>query len=269
MEAAGAGAPLVSLAGVGKAFASGTVALENLDLEVRGGEFLSLLGPSGCGKSTALRLVAGLLEPSAGTIRWQSGARPEIGFVFQEPTLMPWASVFDNVYLPLRLQGTSKRAAKPAIEKALELVGLQDFARAWPRELSGGMKMRVSLARALVLRPPILLLDEPFAALDEITRLKLNHDLLELKSELGTTVVFVTHSVYESVYLSSRIAVFSARPGRVIEEIAIAEPPVRDEEFRLSAPYAEHCRKASAALARAMEGTADLSDARTVSRGRP
>lgn len=246
------GATLVELTGVSKSFASGTLALEGLDLTVRQGEFLSLLGPSGCGKSTALRLIAGLLEPTIGSLRWHSGKRPEIGFVFQEPTLMPWASVRNNVFLPLRLRGTSKAAAKPAIDEALRLVGLADFASAYPRELSGGMKMRVSLARALVLRPQILLLDEPFAALDEITRLKLNDDLLRLQERTHTTVVFVTHSVYESVYLSTRIAVLSARPGRIIEEIAIDAPAVRDEDFRLSADYARSCRAASAALARAM-----------------
>jgi len=240
------------LTGVGKTFATGTVALEALDLEVRPGEFLTLLGPSGCGKSTVLRLIAGLAQPSSGSIRWPAG-RPEIGFVFQEPTLMPWTSVFNNVWLPLRLRGISKAAAAAKIEAALALVGLSSFARAVPRELSGGMKMRVSIARALMLRPPLLLMDEPFAALDEITRFKLANDLLQLKSELGTTVVYVTHSVYESVYLSTRIAVFAARPGRVIEEIAVAAPLPRDEEFRLGPLYAECCRKASHALKGAMQ----------------
>ena len=243
---------VVRLEGVGKTFATGTIALAALDLDVRPGEFLTLLGPSGCGKSTVLRLIAGLTQPSSGSIDWPAG-RPEIGFVFQEPTLMPWTSVFNNVWLPLRLSGVSRAAAAVKIEAALALVGLSSFARAFPRELSGGMKMRVSIARALVLRPPLLLMDEPFAALDEITRFKLNNDLLRLKSELGTTVVFVTHSVYESVYLSTRIAVFAARPGRVIEEIAVEAPLPRDEEFRLEPRYAECCRKASQALRGAMD----------------
>jgi NitT/TauT family transport system ATP-binding protein len=243
---------VVRLTGIGKTFATGTVALEALDLEVRPGEFLTLLGPSGCGKSTVLRLIAGLAQPSSGSISWPGG-RPEIGFVFQEPTLMPWTSVFNNVWLPLRLSGMSKAAAAVKIEAALALVGLSSAAQAFPRELSGGMKMRVSIARALVLLPPLLLMDEPFAALDEITRFKLNNDLLRLKCELGTTVVFVTHSVYESVYLSTRIAVFAARPGRVIEEIEVAAPLPRDEEFRLGPLYAECCRKASHALAGAMQ----------------
>ncbi|MGE3246759.1 MAG: ABC transporter ATP-binding protein [Beijerinckiaceae bacterium] len=243
---------IATLSDVSKSFASGTRALDSLDLDIREGEFLSLLGPSGCGKSTALRLIAGLLEPTSGSVTWADGERPEIGFVFQEPTLMPWSHVFDNVYLPMRLRGQSRKVAADSIETMLELVGLSDFAQAYPRELSGGMKMRVSLARALALRPDILLLDEPFAALDEITRLKLNDDLLRLQASLGTTIVFVTHSVYESVYLSTRIAVFSARPGRVIEEIAIPEKGLRNAEFRLSAPYGQYCRQASQALTRAM-----------------
>ena len=253
---------LARLSGVSKSFASGTQALAGLDLDIRQGEFLSLLGPSGCGKSTALRLLAGLLEPTDGRIEWRGGARPEAGFVFQEPTLMPWASAFANVWLPLRLRGVSRGAAEPDIRAALELVGLGDAADAYPRELSGGMKMRVSLARALVTRPQILLLDEPFAALDEITRQKLNDDLLRLQRELGATVVFVTHSVYESVYLSSRIAVFSARPGRIIDEIAVDTAAPRNEEFRLGSAYGDYCRRASRALERAMAMETDGDGAR-------
>ncbi|MBM3609314.1 MAG: ABC transporter ATP-binding protein [Alphaproteobacteria bacterium] len=238
---------------VGKRFASGTLALDGLDLDIRTGEFLSLLGPSGCGKSTALRILAGLIEPTGGQIEWLDGAPARAGFVFQEPTLMPWASVFDNAWLPLRLNGASRAQARAQIEAALALVGLENFASAYPRELSGGMKMRVSVARALVQRPQLLLLDEPFAALDEITRLKLNDDLLRIRSELGTTIVFVTHSVFESVYLSDRIAVFSARPGRVIETITVDHPGARNEEFRLSPAYGQSCRIASTALRKAME----------------
>ena len=244
-------ARLVSLTGVSKTFSNGTVALSRLDLEVFDGEFLSLIGPSGCGKSTALRLLAGLAEPSSGSIAWE-GHEPEIGFVFQEPTLMPWASVFDNVWLPLRLRKVSRRSAAPRIEEALALVGLAKFAASYPRELSGGMKMRVSIARALVLRPKLLLMDEPFAALDEITRFKLNNDVMTLKRELGTTVVFVTHSVYESVYLSSRIVVMAARPGRIVDSIEVAGPTLRDEAFRTTPLYNETCRRASQALHGAM-----------------
>lgn len=245
------GQELVSLLGVSKTFPNGTVALSRLDLDVRDGDFLSLIGPSGCGKSTALRMLADLTEPSSGTIRWR-GERPEIGFVFQEPTLMPWASVFDNVWLPLRLRKLGKAASRPRIMEALALVGLSKFAESYPRELSGGMKMRVSIARALVLRPKLLLMDEPFAALDEITRFKLNNDLVRLKRELATTVVFVTHSVYESVYLSSRIVVMASRPGRAVAELIIDAPPDRDESFRATQLYTETCRRASEALHGAM-----------------
>ncbi len=239
---------------MGKAFDNGVTALAGLDMEVRDGEFLSLLGPSGCGKSTALRLIAGLSAPSHGVIDGTRLAadRHSIGFVFQEPTLMPWASVFGNVHLPLRLKGQSRRAAEPAIMEALERVGLAGFRDAYPRELSGGMKMRVSIARALVTRPSLLLMDEPFAALDEITRFKLNNDLLALWKQLGCTVVFVTHSVFESVFLSTRILVFQARPGRVAAEIAIDPEVPRDEAFRTSADYVAMCRRTSQALAAAM-----------------
>ena len=244
--------PIARFDNVGKSFANGVIALDGLNLDVRAGEFLSLLGPSGCGKSTALRMIAGLSTPTRGELVWNGAARPELGFVFQEPTLMPWARVFDNVWLPLRLRGVSRTAARARIGEALALVGLDGFEKAYPRELSGGMKMRVSIARALVLRPALLLMDEPFAALDEITRLKLNNDVLRLRAELGATIVFVTHSVYESVFLSTRIAIFAARPGRVVETIDVPSPARRDEEFRLSTPYAEICRRASTALHGAM-----------------
>ena len=249
--APGEGPRLVRLEEVGKTFANGTVALTGVDMEVRRGEFLSLLGPSGCGKSTILRLLAGLTGATRGGINW-SEQEHELGFVFQEPTLMPWASVFANVWLPLRLKGQSRAVARPAVMEALEKVGLAGFAKAFPRELSGGMKMRVSIARALVTRPALLLMDEPFAALDEITRNKLNDDLMALKCELDATVVFVTHSVYESVYLSDRIVVMAPRPGRIVAEIEIAAPLPRSEEFRLAPLYAERCRETSAALHRAM-----------------
>ncbi len=248
--------PLVGLRGVEKTFASGVQALAGLDLDVNEGEFLSLLGPSGCGKSTALRILAGLGEPNAGSVEWRDGEKPEIGFVFQEPTLMPWANVAKNVFLPLRLKGVSWRDAAPKIEEALAGVGLSGFGGAFPRELSGGMRMRVSIARALVTRPPLLLMDEPFAALDEITRFKLNDDLLALAAQLRTTVVFVTHSIFESVYLSSRIAVFAARPGRVTDVIDIDAPQPRHAAFRHSPEFSDCARRASAALDAAVEGRA-------------
>ena len=246
---------LATVRGVDKTFANGVTAVQGLDIEVREGEFLSLLGPSGCGKSTVLRLIAGLTSATRGAIEWRD-ARPALGFVFQEPTLMPWSNVAANVWLPLRLAGVSRAKANPRIDEALERVGLGGFAGAYPRELSGGMKMRVSIARALVMRPQVLLMDEPFAALDEITRTKLNDDLVALKCALGATVVFVTHSVYESVYLSTRIIVMAARPGRVVAEIAIPAPLPRNEEFRLGADYARKCRETSAALHGAMEARA-------------
>jgi NitT/TauT family transport system ATP-binding protein len=242
---------LVRLEGVCKTFNNGTVALTGVDLEIRRGEFLSLLGPSGCGKSTILRLLSDLTSLSSGWINW-TGTEHELGFVFQEPTLMPWATVFNNVWLPLRLKSVSRKDAEGQIMEALEKVGLASFAKSYPRELSGGMKMRVSIARALVTRPAILLMDEPFAALDEITRNKLNDDLLALKGELDATVVFVTHSVYESVYLSSRIVVMAPRPGRIVAEIEVPAPLPRTEEFRLTPLYAERCRETSAALHMAM-----------------
>jgi NitT/TauT family transport system ATP-binding protein len=241
---------LVSLRGVRKSFKTGTVALDNLNLDIRDGEFLSLLGPSGCGKSTVLRLIAGLTSRTGGEIVWRG--QPSLGFVFQEPTLAPWADVFDNVWLPLRLKGLSRADARNRVEEVLESVGLTGFRKAYPRELSGGMKMRVSVARALVTSPALLLMDEPFAALDEITRLKLNDDLLRLRAALGATIVFVTHSVYESVYLSTRVTVMAPRPGRVVADIPIECSGPRDEDFRLGAYYAERCRTTSAALQHAM-----------------
>jgi NitT/TauT family transport system ATP-binding protein len=245
-------APLVALRGVGKVFGNGVVALNGFDLAVREGEFLSLLGPSGCGKSTALRILAGLSEATSGHVVWRDGAaaRRNIGFVFQEPTLMPWARVADNVRLPLKLRGES--GAEARIAEALERVGLAPFADAYPRELSGGMKMRVSIARALVTGPALLLMDEPFAALDEITRFRLNNDLLALWRMLRCTVIFVTHSVFESVYLSQRIVVMTPRPGRAFRELVIDAPYPRDEAFRTSADYAGYCRRVSETLAEAM-----------------
>jgi NitT/TauT family transport system ATP-binding protein len=252
----GVTAPIVALREVAKTYANGVEALRGLSLDVGEGEFLSLLGPSGCGKSTVLRLVAGLGELSGGTIQWQGtdGRVPQrdIGFVFQEPTLMPWATVFKNVLLPLKLRGTAPEAASGRVREAIALVGLQGFERAYPRELSGGMKMRVSIARALVTHPRVLLMDEPFASLDEITRFRLDNDLLQLWSSQRWTVLFVTHSVYESVYLSTRIAVMTARPGRVAGEIAIDVPTPRDDAFRTASRYTEYCRQVSGLLSEAI-----------------
>jgi NitT/TauT family transport system ATP-binding protein len=252
----------VSLREVTKIYDNGVVALGPLDLAVRKGEFVSLLGPSGCGKSTALRIMAGLAAPSAGRVQvaHHDGALPgqSIGFVFQEPTLMPWTSVRENVRLPLKLARVPAAESGQRVMEALTRVGLAEFADSFPRELSGGMKMRVSLARALVTDPDILLMDEPFAALDEITRFRLNNDLLALWRNLKKTVVFVTHSVFESVYLSQRVIVMTQRPGRISAEIKIDAPEPRDEEFRTSVAYGEYCRNVSAALAPSYSGQALL-----------
>jgi len=242
---------IVALRGVGKTFERGTVALDMLNLEVRDGEFVSLLGPSGCGKSTALRIIAGLSSASQGVVEWPNGTG-QIGFVFQEPTLMPWANVASNVQLPLKLAYVDEEVSRKAVVRSLDRVGLTDFPDAYPRELSGGMRMRASIARALVTEPHLLLMDEPFAALDEITRFKLNNDLLEVWHALRRTVIFVTHSVFESVYLSQRIVVMTPRPGRVFTEIVIDAPYPRDERFRTSADYAGFCRQVAESLGKAM-----------------
>jgi len=234
---------LLTLNGVGKRFDNGTEALAGLCFDVADGEFVSLLGRSGCGKSTALRLIAGLIAPDSGTIEWH-GARPELGFVFQEPTLMPWADALTNARLPLDLKRISRAEGDARALDALARMGLKDFARAFPRELSGGMKMRVSIARALAARPRLLLLDEPFAALDEPTREALNDDLKRLAREDRITVIFVTHSVTEASYLSDRVLVMSPRPGRVKAEIALPPGP-RD---RLSGEFVQSEKRVAAAL---------------------
>ncbi|WP_394689584.1 ABC transporter ATP-binding protein [Hoeflea sp.] len=250
---------LLLLHAIGKTFASGVTALQDVNLRVNEGDFMSLLGPSGCGKSTALRIIAGLSNPTSGVVEWRGTPlkQNDIGFVFQEPTLLPWASVYDNVWLPLRLRGVSRREAEPQIAEVLERVHLTGFEKAVPRELSGGMKMRVSIARGLVTRPRILLMDEPFAALDEITRFKLNNDLLELWEARGFTVIFVTHSVFESVFLSNRITVMAARPGRVYKEVVVDAPYPRVQSFRTSPEYAALCRNTSDVLVEAINATAE------------
>jgi NitT/TauT family transport system ATP-binding protein len=249
--------PLLKLEGVTKDF-PGTQALAGASFDAPRGALIALLGPSGCGKSTLLRLVAGLDTPTAGAIRWpglESGAPApgDIGFVFQEPTLMPWASVEENIALPLSLlkRGEPKPGAIAALIKS---VGLEGFERTLPRALSGGMRMRASLARALLSEPRVLLLDEPFGALDEITREALNDALLELKASRDLTTLFVTHSVFESVYLADQVLVFSPRPGRIAARFDIEAPQTRADGFRFTPQYTEQCREVSAALARAMEG---------------
>ena len=240
---------VLELRNISKRFGNGTLAVENLSLSLARGSFVSLLGPSGCGKSTVLRMIAGLSEPTAGEVVRQ-GTRGAVGFVFQEPTLMPWETALSNTMLPLDLAGVPRDEARRRAAEALEKVGLKGFEHALPRELSGGMKMRVSIARAIVTRPQVLLLDEPFAALDEITRFKLNNDLLRLWQRF--TAVFVTHSVFESVYLSQRVIVMAARPGRLHADLSISPDAERGESFRTSAEYAHLCRQASEALEKAM-----------------
>jgi NitT/TauT family transport system ATP-binding protein len=266
-------APAVLVRGAGKTYPNGLRALESVDVEVREGDFATLLGPSGCGKSTLLRMIGGLSAPTTGSVVLGSGSatqaalfgacgeaddgqqskdprrrQPRLAFVFQNPTLMPWASVERNVRLPLDLAGEADGSA-PKVEAALRLVALNDFARVYPRELSGGMQMRTSIARALVTEPRLLLMDEPFGALDEITRYRLDREIRDLWARRSLTVVFVTHSIYEAVYLSTRVLVMSARPGRVVGELAISEPHPRIDAFRVSERYARWCKELSEMLA--------------------
>jgi NitT/TauT family transport system ATP-binding protein len=254
-ERAGAGAPVVEILSADKVFPDGTRALAAIDLTVASGEFLTLIGPSGCGKSTLLKLIANLLEPTEGRILWWSGAFDKVGprgrsiaFVFQDPTLMPWARVEANVRLPLDLARMSAAQSRRRVADALSRVGLEGFARHYPRQLSGGMKMRVSIARSLVVEPDLLLMDEPFGALDEFTRNRLDADLVRLWWERKLTTVFVTHSIYEAVFLSTRVIIMGAQPGRICKVMAIDEPHPRDESFRNSPRFAEHCRALSALL---------------------
>lgn len=245
--------PVITLTRGNKTFDNGVVALQDLNLSVNPAEFVSLVGPSGCGKSTLLGIVAGLSNLSSGSLIWGEGAyQPEIAFVFQEPALMPWATVKDNVQLPLKLTGIPNKKAEEAVADVLHLVGLESFKHAYPRQLSGGMKMRVSIARALVTSPQVLLMDEPFGALDDITRTKLNDDLLALWSQQRWTVLFVTHNIYEAVYLSGRVVVMAARPGCVVGEIPINEPAPRTEAFRTSLAYSHYCRQVAETLSAAM-----------------
>ena len=241
-----------------KTYPNGTRALLPVSLNIQQGEFVTLLGPSGCGKSTLLNMVAGLLAPSAGRISvWgespnvQSQTKQRMSFVFQEATLMPWTRIAANVRLPLDLQGVSRADADPRVSNALKLVGLEKFGGSYPRELSGGMQMRVSIARSLVTDPSLLLMDEPFGALDEITRNRLDDELLTLWRSKGLTVIFVTHSIHEAVYLSSRVVVMAARPGRVIEEVAVTPMVPRDDAFRVSTEFAAYAKQLQDSLLRA------------------
>jgi NitT/TauT family transport system ATP-binding protein len=244
---------------VDQVYPNGVRALTPLSLRVMPGEFLTLLGPSGCGKSTLLKMIAGLLKPTNGRISLGGEpvrgrrASPGLSFVFQEPTLMPWASVQANVRLPLDLAGMPRRQADEQVRHALKLVGLDAFSTQRPRELSGGMQMRASIARGLVTQPRLLLMDEPFGALDEITRHRLDADLLALWRQQGLTVVFVTHSITEAVFLSSRVIVMGARPGRIVEDLRIDQPWPRDDEHRTSVDFNAHVRHLQRTLGHASE----------------
>jgi NitT/TauT family transport system ATP-binding protein len=248
-------APVVEVLSAEKIFANGFRGLAPISLSINRGEFVSLIGPSGCGKSTLLKLIANLIEPSDGRLQWWRGDFSKVGqpnrqlaFVFQDPTLMPWARVENNVRLPLDFAGTDRDEAKRRVAAALQQVELTPAARRYPRQLSGGMRMRVSIARALVTDPDLLLMDEPFGALDEFTRNRLDEDLGRLSWERQLTSVFVTHSIYEAVFLSTRIIVMAAQPGRVFSEFTVDEPRPRGEEFRASPRFAALCRDLSALL---------------------
>ncbi len=241
--------PAIEVLSAEKIYPNGTRALLPVDLTIRQGEFVSLLGPSGCGKSTLLKMIAGLIEPTDGKLMLFRRDRREnqrdlpLSFVFQEATLMPWSTVHKNVRLPLDLASVPRAEADTRVREILELVGLGQFGHVLPRELSGGMQMRVSIARGLVTRPKVLLMDEPFGALDEITRNKLDSDLLDLWQEQKLTVVFVTHSIQEAVFLSQRVIMMAARPGRVVDDIRIETTQPRDDEFRVSQPFTHYAQQ--------------------------
>ncbi len=250
--------PAVEVLSAEKTYPNGTQALLPVDLSIAEGEFVTLLGPSGCGKSTLLKMVAGMLEPSDGRLLvWRKpvsqlhDSARRMSFVFQSPTLMPWASVQTNVRLPLDLAGVPRKEADARVMESLALVGLEKFAGALPRALSGGMQMRVSIARGLVTQPDLLLMDEPFGALDEITRHKLDADLLELWRKKKLTVIFVTHSIHEAVFLSSRVVMMAARPGRVVEQFQIDEPYPRSADFMVTPEFARHAKRLQDSLLRA------------------
>ncbi len=250
--------PAVEILSAEKTYPNGTQALLPVDLKIAEGEFVTLLGPSGCGKSTLLKMIAGMLEPSDGRLLvWRKPVQQidesgrKMAFVFQAPTLMPWASVQTNVRLPLDLAGVPRKEAEARVAEALALVGLDKFAGALPRALSGGMQMRVSIARGLVTQPDLLLMDEPFGALDEITRHRLDADLLDLWRKKKLTVIFVTHSIHEAVFLSSRVIMMAARPGRVVEQFVIDEPYPRTPDFMVSPQFSRHAKMLQDSLLRA------------------
>ncbi len=254
--------PVVAVSGAGKTYDNGTRALAAVTLDVARGEFVVLLGPSGCGKTTLLRMTAGLLPPTDGAVRWWGAPAPpddddhRLAMVFQSPTLMPWARVQANVRLPLDLARVERRTADARAAEALAGVGLAQDQERYPRELSGGMQMRVSIARALAVRPALLLMDEPFAALDEFTRHRLDDDLLALWQRQALTVLFVTHGIQEAVYLATRVIVMAAQPGRVIADVPIDLPHPRAPAVRGTPAFAAHCAHLSSLVAAASAGPA-------------
>lgn len=246
---------LVGLKNVGKVYPNGTVAVQQANLQVGEGEFLCFVGPSGCGKSTIFNMIAGLTEPTEGeltvlqTTPKEARKHNEIAFVFQEHTLLPWCNLLDNVMLPLTIRGVPKKQRREEGERVLELVGLKDYVKALPRQLSGGMKMRVSIARALISRPKLLLMDEPFGALDEITRQTLQDELLNIwQRDKQMSVLFITHNVFEAVFLSTRVIVMTPRPGKISDIIDIPVPFPRNEQFRTAHEFSELVRITSNAL---------------------
>jgi NitT/TauT family transport system ATP-binding protein len=234
-------APQVEFAGVSKSYAKGRIVIGALDLAIAKGEFITFLGPSGCGKSTVLKLISGLTPPSSGTIQVDGmtpkNARETVSYIFQDPTLLPWRTVRHNVGLGLELEGVNGDRRRERTASLLDLVGLGEVGDAYPRELSGGMKMRVSIARALATNPKLLLMDEPFAALDEMTRDRMNEELLRLREEQKWTAVFVTHSVAEAVFLSTQIVVLASNPGRIYTVVPIELPFPRTAAIRASSEF--------------------------------
>jgi NitT/TauT family transport system ATP-binding protein len=237
--------PLLTFRGVSKRFPDGTTALEGVELRVPAGEFVSVIGPSGCGKSTLLRIASDLTQASGGTVDVQTR---KIGYVFQDPTLLPWRTVQANVELFAELRGLPKGERRRRADDAIKLVGLSDFAGHRPRALSGGMRMRVSLARSLTLQPELFLFDEPFGALDEIARERLNDELLQLYLTQRFTALFVTHSVTEAVFMSTRVVVMSGRPGRILGDLAVPFEYPRPPRLRFEERFARLAGQVSARL---------------------
>ncbi|HEX4144335.1 MAG TPA: ABC transporter ATP-binding protein [Pirellulales bacterium] len=255
-------APLIEIAGLDVTYRDGLRAVEGVSFSLRAGEFVAMVGPSGCGKSTLLRSIAGLIRPSRGRLT-VAGLEPErarrestrMSFVFQDPTLLPWRDVYHNIALPLELaddhRGRARRDRDARVRQAIELVGLADFAGSYPAGLSGGMRMRVSLARAVVTDPALLLLDEPFAALDDITRQSLNEELLALWTSRHWTGLFVTHNIAEAIFLSQRVLVLSRRPGRIVADVAVPFPFPRAGTLRAQADFARLTGEVAAHLVEA------------------